>query len=262
MDPVALEIGKLQIRWYGIFMAIGFLAGFLLVQYRAEKKGFAKEQAADLLFWSLIGGLVGARLLYVFQNWDHFSRDWLEIVKIYHGGLVFYGGLTGAVLAIVALSLRYRWSLRKVGDLLAPALPLGQAFGRIGCLLNGCCFGKPWSGFFSITYPTHSEVAFVQYQKGLIATTTSACLPVIPIQFMHSLMGAVICTTLLLLDKRFKKSGLLFPTYLVLYATGRFVLEFGRGDYLNMIGPLTPAQAICLFLLPLGLFWLILEHKR
>ncbi len=261
MDPVALEIGKLQIRWYGVFMAIGFLAGFLLVQYRAEKKGFTKEQTADLLFWALIGGLVGSRLLYVFQNWDRFSQNLLEVLKIYHGGLVFYGGLAGAVLIIVALSLKHRWSLRQVGDLLAPALPLGQAFGRIGCLINGCCFGKPWSGIFSITYPPHSEVCFVQHHKGFIATENAACLPVVPIQLLLAIMGATICAMLLVLDKRLQKPGLLFPVYLIFYAAGRFILEFGRGDYLNTIGPFTPAQAVCLVLLPAGLLWFILEQK-
>jgi len=255
MNPVLLQLGPITIRWYGVFAALGFLAGFRLVQYRARRTGFDRGRAADLSLSAMVGGLAGARILYVLQHWSEFRGDLIEVIRIDHGGLVFYGGFLGAVFFTVGICAWKAWSFRRVADLFAPALALGHAFGRIGCLLNGCCFGRPWPGPLALRYPPDSSVLFVQVQKGWLPGGAQACLPVFPIQFVAALFNVGLCVVLLRAEKHLRAPGQLFGLYLMLYATGRFVMEFGRGDYLAGPGPFTPAQVLCLALLPAGVAW-------
>ena len=244
MDPIAFHVGQLPIRWYGVFVALGFLAAFYLVQYNARKKGFSKDAAADLVFIAMLGGILGARLFYVVQNWGDYRGNLLEIVRVDHGGLVFYGGFFGALVAVGLACFRKSYSVAEVGDVFAPALPLGHALGRVGCFLNGCCHGKPWSGIAAVHYPQISQ-------------------PVFPIQLVSSAMNLFICVVLLGLSSRLRRRGQLFPIYMLLYATGRFVVEFARGDYAagQYVGPFTPAQIICLLLLPVGTVWLVAVRR-
>lgn len=255
MNPVLLKLGPITIRWYGAFAALGFLAGFRLVQYRAHRTGFGRGRAADLSLATMVGGLGGARILYVLQHWSEFRDDLLEVIRIDHGGLVFYGGFIGAVLSILGICAWKGWSFRRVADLFAPAAALGHAFGRIGCLLNGCCFGRPWSGPLALRYPPDGSVLFVQIEKGLLSGGAQACLPVFPIQLIAALFNVGLCVVLLRAEKHLRAPGQLFGLYLTLYAAGRFVMEFGRGDYLAGLGPFTPAQGLCFWLLPAGVAW-------
>jgi len=268
MSPVAFELGPLTIRWYGIFVALGFLAGFALVQYRAPRHGFRREAAADLVFAAMLGGIVGARLFYVLQNWRvEFSGNLLEIVRIDHGGLVFYGGFFGAVAALALLCRRRSWAWQEVADLLAPALPLGHAFGRVGCFLNGCCFGRPWSGWGAVRYPAlvdgqwANAVLHVQVQKGLLPPGAAASLPVFPVQLVSAAMNLVICGVLLGMERQRHPRGALFAVYLGLYGLGRFAVEFGRGDQAHFCG-VSPAQLICLPLVAVAALWMVRLYRR
>jgi phosphatidylglycerol:prolipoprotein diacylglycerol transferase len=273
MDPVAFQLGPLSIRWYGICFALGFVAAYLLFLRRARGTAVGSDGAADLALAAMVGGLIGARGLYVAQNWTAAFRGRLhEIIRIDHGGLVFYGGFLAAAALLLLLSWRrgYRYGL--VADLIAPCLALGHAFGRVGCLLNGCCFGRPWSGPLAMTYPAPSEVLAVQYAHGLFrggeaeqvrraleglpTDAAVACLPVLPVQAGEALLNLALAVLLLRLARRLQGSGRLFALYLMLYGGGRFALEFLRGDYLERLGPFTPAQVICLGLVPAGaLLW-------
>jgi len=254
-------------------VALGFLAGFHLVQRCAAERGVHKDDAADLVFWAMVGGILGGRALYVALNWGEFSppgrsvgANLLEMVKIHHGGLVFYGGFFGAVISVLAVTRRKSLAFAEVADLLAPALPLGHAFGRIGCFFNGCCFGHPWAAFPGVRYPAWSKLAsgelvggavlYVQCEKGLLPPGAGECLPVFPIQIAAAAMNLAIFAALLALGRRQERRGQLFPLYLVFYGAGRFALEFGRGDHLSTFGPFTPAQVICLPLLCVGGLWL------
>ena len=262
MDPIAFHLGPLSIRWYGICVALAFLAGFHVVQWRAARSGFGRAAAADLALLAMLGGIVGARALYVWENWPDFRGHLLETVRIDHGGLVYYGGLIGAALAVTAAC---RWKSRsalEAGDLFAPGLALAQAVGRIGCFLNGCCFGHPWSGFAGVRYPSATGVAFVQSQKGLIAGAVGEALPVFPVQLVLALMNLALSMILIEAEKRLQYKGALFGLYVVTYSGARFFVEFARGDYLDGVGPFTPAQAICLVLFPVGLIWLAVARRR
>lgn len=267
MDPVAFHLGPLTIRWYGVFFALGFLAGYQLLLYRARKSTLGPDRAANLTFVGMVAGVIGARLLYVVQNWaTEFRDNPAEIIRIDHGGLVFYGGFILGTLVMVGLSRARRFPLGEFADLVAPALALAHAFGRVGCFLNGCCFGRVWHGPLAVTYPPGSEVMRAQYRQGIFpldivervreyladpaSSAPVSCFPVFPVQLLEAAVNLAILALLLLVEKRLARRGQLFAVYLVLYAASRFGDEFLRGDYLERTGGLTPAQILCLVLLP------------
>ena len=261
MDPVALEIGPIAIRWYGIFVALGFLTGLLYVQHRAHKSGFGGERASNLVFLGLIGGLIGARLFYVFTNWAHFRDVPLEILRLDQGGLVFYGGLIGGAITLVAACLISKIPMGFLADLLIPGLPLGHALGRIGCFLNGCCFGKPTRGFCAVQYGPDSPTARVHEYHELIPAAAYAPLPVFPVQLLAAACNVGIFVFLLWIERRLKFRGQLMGTYLVVYGFYRFLIEFLRGDYVHA-GLLTPAQEVSLIMIPAGIALFAIARHR
>lgn len=231
--------------------SLGLIAGYALQSYRAKKYELTPNDAADITFWAMLGGLVGARLLYVHRFWqEQFSGHFVDIFKVYEGGLVFYGGLCGAAVAVIILCLVKHKEIWRAAELLAPALPLGHAFGRIGCLLNGCCYGFEYHGFCSIKY------AYPEW-------------PTFPLEGVASLINVCICITILQLEKHGKLRKRLFLAYILLYCLCRFLLEFGRGDYpaSQLRYGMTPAQVTCLWLAPAAAIvyaaaFFIGKHKR
>ncbi|MFW6413748.1 MAG: prolipoprotein diacylglyceryl transferase [Verrucomicrobiota bacterium] len=255
MDPVAFSFNGLEIRWYGIFTALAFIVGYLTVRYRIRQYKVENPASYEqLVFWGLIGGIIGARLLYVFQYWEHFAGDLLEIFRIDHGGLVFQGGLIGAFALGLLIAGINKAGIRLALDIFAPALALAHAVGRIGCFLNGCCFGEPYRGPLAVQYPAGSPASYVQRELGIIPDTIGA-IPeaVFPIQLVASAGNLIIFFLLLLLQRRLKVKGQLFAMYVMLYSVIRFTVEFGRGDYLDSSAGLTPAQSVGMVLFPLAL---------
>lgn len=261
MDPVAFQLGPLAIRWYGIFVALGFIVGLVFVERRSGRAGMRSEQVANLVFIGLIGGLLGARLFYVLHNLVYFRANPWETIRLDHGGLVFYGGLIGGTLSLLATCLLRRLPMGRVADMLIPGLPLGHALGRIGCFLNGCCFGQPWSGACGIQYDAGSQAAARQCQQGLIAAPSLAPLPVFPVQLLAAIANLAIFFGLLAVERRLRGRGQLLGLYIAVYGFYRFVIEFLRGDYLDA-GMLTPAQEVSLVLVPVGVAVFLLRRGR
>jgi phosphatidylglycerol:prolipoprotein diacylglycerol transferase len=267
-DPVAFQLGPLSIRWYGICVALGFLAGYQLVQRRGRALGLGPQVAPDVTLAAMAGGIGGARLLYVMQNWEaEFSGNLFDTIAVWHGGLVFYGGFLGALATIIAWSLHKRWPLLTIGDMAAPALPLGHALGRLGCLLNGCCFGRPWDGPAGVIYPgllsdgLLNGPLYIQRLLGVVPAEALECRPVFPIQLVDAAGNLAICGVLLYAGRRAGWRGQLFPLYLFLYAPMRFAVEFGRGDYVHLSYGLTAAQWLCLLLFPVAVVWLAWNRR-
>ena len=256
MNPVAFHLGPLTIRWYGILVALGFLAAFVFCLKRARERNMSPDRVSDLLLWVMVGGIAGARLSYVFYEWRQFISDPWEILRVDHGGLVFYGGLVGAVVAVLIWGRIRRMNILELGDILAPAVPLGHAVGRVGCFLNGCCFGHPYEGFCSVRYLPGSAAAHVQSAKDLLESPLAAPHPVFPIQLVAALTNLLLVAVLLWAEKRFGLRYRLFALYMLLYGVTRVVIEFGRGDYLERLGLFTPSQVISLFIVAAGaLLW-------
>lgn len=287
-DRIAFNLLTRPIYWYGVMVAVGFLAGMLIMQWRASRAGIAANRVSDLAMAAIVGGLVGARLFYVLLNFRDYSAAPMEILRIDRGGLVYYGGFIGAALAIYWLSRRLALDTGRVADLAAVGLPLGQAIGRLGCFLNGCCFGKvselPWS----VIYPyapsdasSHLQVWLTQKEAGLLTVEAAAarflpesgfyqCLPVHPVQLYQAILNLAIFGLLLAAAPRVKPPGRLLALYMISYGICRGLIEFLRGDYLLAAAPgrasdyhfgLTNSQLISIALVAGGI-WLFRRLGR
>ncbi|MFC1862613.1 prolipoprotein diacylglyceryl transferase [Thermodesulfobacteriota bacterium] len=144
MHPVLIEIGPLVIRWYGVMIAVACMVGLWVAGIEAERKGISKEKIQSFFIYAIIGGIVGARLYYVvFSDFTQFKTAPFSIFAIWQGGLAIHGGILGGLVVSVIYTRIQKISFWKLADTLAPSLILGQAIGRIGCLLNGDAHGYP-----------------------------------------------------------------------------------------------------------------------
>jgi phosphatidylglycerol:prolipoprotein diacylglycerol transferase len=162
----------LPIRGYGVMVLVGLLSGIGITIHRGRSLGISPDVIISLGFWMMLGGVLGARIFYVIQKWDEFSDKALgdrlfAIVKLTEGGLVIYGGMIGGILAAIVFCYKHRQPIRAMGDLVAPAFLIGLAFGRIGCLMNGCCYGGICTeNLPTIQFPQGSGPYMVQLDSG------------------------------------------------------------------------------------------------
>lgn len=269
MHPIAFELGTFPIHWYGVMMTLAFFVGLWTASRRGRRDGISAEHVLDLGTWLLLGTIVGARALHVITYWREVYADkpWTEIFMIQHGGLVFYGGLIGAALACLIFCRLKKLPLWKVADALAPSIALGYVFGRIGCLLNGCCFGRvchlPWA----IRYPNESEVWRLHYQAGLTGLNDWSA-PVHPTQIYDSLLNLVLYLGLAWLYRRKQFNGQVFAAYLMCYAITRSIVETFRGDYTaaHLHAGLTPAHLVSIAIFAAGAgLWIVqsrFQHQQ
>ena len=234
MYPVLLKIGPLTLHTYGFLLAVGCLAGMAVAFKEAARKGLDPEKVLDLCFYCLIAGIISARLFFVAFNWEFFSGDLVEIFRVWRGGLVFYGGFLGAALVYFWFVRRHRMPVWKTADLFALGVPLGHFFGRLGCFSAGCCYGKVCDLPWAVTFPNNGGLA--PYGN-----------PLHPTQ-LYEAAGLLILFAFLyfFLRKRTRFDGMLFSSYLFLYATMRFFIEFLRGDERGsyFLGVLSPSQTV------------------
>src|SRR5438105_13418624 len=161
VHPIAFHFGRIIVTWYGVMVATGFLAGLWTASRRGVRDGIAPEKTLDIGPWLIIGAILGARALYVTSYWNEefAGKPLQDIFMVWRGGLVFYGGLIGASLACLLYAGLKRVPVWKLADILAPSIALGSAFGRIGCLMNGCCYGRECHLPWAITFPPGSHPA-------------------------------------------------------------------------------------------------------
>jgi phosphatidylglycerol---prolipoprotein diacylglyceryl transferase len=250
MHKIAFQFGPLAIHWYGVMVALGFLAGLWTASRRAPQDGIHPERILDLGPWLIVGAIVGSRLLFVISYWDeYFARQpWYEVFMIQRGGLVFYGGLIGSFAAGVIFIRWKKLPFLKVADVMAPSIALGHAFGRIGCLMNGCCYGKPTESFLAIHFPADHETEGVGVH---------------PTEIYESVLNALLYLGLAWMFRRKKFDGQIFALYLLLYAVLRGTVECFRGDYSSLIlGWITPGQVASAVTFALGVvMWRLASRK-
>lgn len=249
MDPIIFSFGPLTVTWYGIFVVSGFLLGLWTAGRRASADGMSAETVADLGIWLMLSGIAGARLFHVVIYWrEEFANApiW-RIAAVYQGGLVYYGGLLGACLATVVYVRRRKLALWPLADVLAPSILLGHALGRIGCWINGCCYGSPTDLPWAAHYPAGSLAP-----EGAIH----------PVQLYEAVLNVGGYGLLAWLYRRRKFPGQVFASYLVLYGILRFAAEFFRGDYEIRYagGWATRGQLTSLLVLAVGL--VLYEQRR
>ncbi len=219
IDPVFVELGPVTIRWYGVMMAMGFIAALVNWSVLGKKDGRDVTFCSDLLFWIMVSGILGARVAYVMANWDIFAQDPFLIPRLDQGGLIFYGGLIGSLMAIALFARAKNQPIVALYDFAATSVGLSHALGRVGCYLNGCCHGTPLAG-----------------GEGKL----------FPLQLVEAGYNIAIYMLIVLLFRRRKRDGIVSSVYLIIYPLGRFFLELLRGDDRTRVAALSVAQIISL----------------
>ncbi len=262
MHPICFTIGGRAIYWYGILMALAFLAGIATWWRLGRREGRDAAWASDLAFWIMLAGIVGARVAYILSDWRYFQTHPAEILRVDRGGLIFYGGFIGSVLMVLFLARQRRVPALGLGDLVVTALPVGHLLGRIGCFLNGCCFGRPLPGPLGIQYPHDSPAWWAHTEAGLITTEARWSLPVHAVQLYEAAANLILYLVLLRLYPRRKRTGDVVMVYLLVYPPIRFAMEFLRGDARLHWWQWTGAQGVSLALWAAGaLLWIIRTRR-
>lgn len=265
MDPIAFKIGGFAIYWYGILVAGGFLVGLWTASRRCVLDKLDGKVISDLGVWIILAGMIGARAMHVVTYWEeqYVDQPLSHLLDFRGGGLVFHGGFIGAVLAVILYTrLHGKQPLRKIADAFAPSIPLGQALGRLGCLMYGCCFGTACDLPWAIQFPAHSP-AFTAL--GQAPADAAHSLYVHPTQIYSALLNVALYGGLAWLYRHKRFDGQVFGLYLAGYSINRFVVEFFRGDYQAeqlWFGWVKPGQQLSLFLLPIGIALIILLRRR
>lgn len=243
MYPELLRIGNFAISSFGLMVALAFLAGYWIASLEFKRKKLDDKLLGNILLLSMLGGIGGAKLMYIFENVplsDFISSPFTHIFS--RGGLTFYGGFIGAVLLFWILTIKNKVSFFKVMDAMAPALAIGHSIGRIGCFLVGDDYGiksdVPWA---------------VAFPKGLPPTTD----PVHPTQIYEVILMGLIFFVLWKLRKRNTPDGWLFSILIILAGIERFLIEFIRSTTPSPIPDLSVAQLIAIGLIVIGILKII-----
>lgn len=251
IDPTIFKIGPIQIRWYGFMYVAGFVAAYLLIprQKRAKELGLSGIVTQDLVFYLLIGLILGARLGYVvfyqYHDYASYLRNPLEIIATWHGGMSFHGGFLGAVLAAWFFCRRRRLPFAAVADCVTVTAPIGLGFGRVGNFINGELWGRTTDAPWGMVFPGAGP------------------LPRHPSQLYEALLeGLVLFIVLWLLRQRPFRDGMMVAFFMLFYGVFRFILEFFREPDAQLgfvLGTFTMGQILCLTMVVGGLglvFWL------
>lgn len=231
-----LKIGGLTIHGYGLMIGLGVVCAIFLAEYRAKKRGLNRDQLFSIFLLVLIFGFVGAKLLYCIVELNAILAHPILIVS--GDGFVVYGGIIGGITAVFVYCHVKKTSFLTYFDLLVPSVALAQGFGRLGCFLAGCCYGRETESPFSI-----------MFQNSLYAPNG---IKLLPTQLIMSGGDFLIAVILLLYAKKDRKKGKTTGLYLILYSIGRFAVEFLRNDYRGAVGFLSTSQFISIFTLLLG----------
>ncbi|MBI4388535.1 MAG: prolipoprotein diacylglyceryl transferase, partial [Candidatus Omnitrophica bacterium] len=224
MHPNLFSIGPLTLHSYGLLVALGILAASSYLTRNALRVGKSQDEMIDLILVTTVSGFIGARLLYVIYEFPYFSEHPSEILAIWKGGIILYGGLLGGFVGFLGFLSWKKWPILKTLDLFTPAMALAHGFGRIGCFLNGCCYGKETLCPLGVVFP---------FSQSALHPT--------------QLYEAVFCFGLfvflaVLYRKHREQAGLTSFLYFVIYSMGRFVIEFLRNDMDRLAFGLTLAQ--------------------
>ena len=232
-------------------MALGFFAAWQVLSYLCRLVGRPFEPLGNLVISLMVSGVVGSRIAYVIEHWQaEFAAHPADIIRIDQGGLMFYGGFILAVLVFVGWCLVKRERPLALGDLLCVVIPLGHAFGRIGCFFFGCCYGRLSTSAVAVSFPRGSPAWHEQLSAGLISATAQKSLPVLPTQLFEASANLLLFVTLFLFFRRFRRGTM--ALYLIGYAFIRFGMEVLRGDPRAAVGPFSISQTISLALLAAG----------
>lgn len=271
MKPILFTINlgiiKIPIHSYGVMLALSFFVGTLIAaRYAQRKEGIPEDVYISATMITMVGILIGARIFFIIEHWDEYRRNLLEIFAIWKGGLVLYGGLFGGIVTGILISWRRKIPIGGYFDAGAPSIALGLFFTRIGCFLNGCCYGKPTTSPFGVSFPEGSYAYIKHLREGLISPHSNFSLPVHPTELYESFGGLILFGIMLLLRRKKKiYSGEYMIIFLILYSLLRLGVEFFRGDHPSwFLSTFTTPQVISLGIFIVSFIWeifMILRRK-
>src|SRR5262249_31452595 len=221
---------------------------------RARTRGLEGQRVMDLGIWIIVSALAGAKLMLLATDFRHYAQSPHALLDLVRSAGVFYGGLIGAVAVAFVYMRRYKMPLWTTTGVFAPGIALGHAVGRLGCLMAGCCFGRPTSVPWAITF--HNPAASLN-------SDTPLGVPLHPTQLYEAGAELVILGALLWLERRGRRfPGRTFWSYMLLYAVSRFGIEFFRGDPRGNVGIFSTSQFVSLIVAPLSVILLVLLSRR
>ena len=249
MKNELLKIGPFTVYGYGLMIAVGILAAYFTGERRAKKRGLPYEHVFNLVVWCVLGGFLGAKILYWITEWKSIVANPGFLGDTLTDGFVVFGGIIGGILTAYVYCRIKNLDFLRFFDTLMPSVALAQGFGRIGCLLAGCCYGRETNSAFSITF----------HDSGVAPNGVA----LIPTQIYSSILDFIHYGILLFILKKQKKDGETAAAYLIFYSAGRFVLEFFRGDLARgSVGALSTSQFISLFTFVAGIVLLLVFSEN
>jgi phosphatidylglycerol:prolipoprotein diacylglycerol transferase len=249
MHPILFEVGHWPVYSYGVLLAAAYLAGLQLAVVRARRAGLDAARIMDLGIYLIIAALVGAKLMLVLVDFDYFRSNPGELLSLVRAGGVFYGGLIVAFLTGLWLVRRYKLPMWSTADMYAPGIALGHVIGRLGCLLAGCCYGRPTDVAWAMTFTDPVAAANVGTPLGI---------PLHPTQIYDAGAELAILIVLLVSERRGKRfPGRTFWLYILLYAISRFIVEIYRGDPRGSMLGMSTSQLVSVFLVPIAFIMLL-----
>ncbi len=251
------NLGPFPIHSYGVMIVVSFLVGMWLIKRRATFYGFQPEKVLDMGFWALIAGVLGARIAFILQEWPYFSTHKSELYSLQFSGLTSFGGEILAVVAIIAWAKKSKYKIVSILDLAGPGYVLGYAIGRVGCFLNGCCYGGvcspnlPWGTHFTDAVGLHH-----------------------PAQLYDTIMNLVALGILLRIERKHLLPGRIAALTMILHGVARFIYEFWRAGTVEEVQkglasstywgklPITEGHAMALVLILIGAIWYFVAGRR
>jgi phosphatidylglycerol---prolipoprotein diacylglyceryl transferase len=253
----------ITIYGFGFMVVVAFYAGMVLAAWRSKRERLDPALIYDLAVCLLLGGMVGARLFYVAEYWGEKVNTIGEVFRVWEGGIVFYGSVVGALAAFLLFRAFRPFPMLATLDALAPSIALGLALGRVGCFLNGCCYGDrcdvPW---LAVRFPKNTPPWFAERAQGLIPRDALSSLPLHPTQLYSALDGLILLALLSAYYPLRRRDGEVIGLLMLTYPVTRFLIERLRDDETALASGLTISQAISVFLFGLALaFWSALQQR-
>jgi phosphatidylglycerol:prolipoprotein diacylglycerol transferase len=237
MHPVCFKIGSFVVYWYGVFVATGIIVASLIFQSQARKKGYSDDVSGQIILFTIIAGIIGARLVHVLSYFHYYARNPVEIIMIRNGGLAIQGGILFGIFGLIFAAKRAKVNVLQTFDMVAMVVPVGQAIGRIGCLFHGCCYGKPTDKWFAIKFPFLDT-------------------PVHPTEIYYFFGDLLIFFILYLFSKDKHQDGEIAAWYFIFFGSLRYWVDYFRGDLIRGSLGFYPTQIYGIICFLIGALWI------
>jgi phosphatidylglycerol:prolipoprotein diacylglycerol transferase len=253
LNPIAIDLGPIQVHWYGLIIGFGVLLGLIIALRESERRGLDKEIFTDLILFAVPIAIISARIYYVIFQWEYYSQNPGDIIKIWNGGIAIHGALIGSVLTAIVFAKVKKVSFWKLVDIAAPSLLLGQAIGRWGNFMNQEAHGGEVTRSFLENMHLPEFIINQMYINGTYYH------PTFLYESIWNILGVII---LLSLRKVNLRRGELFLTYVIWYSIGRYFIEGLRTDSLMLTESLRIAQVISMVLVVVAIALVVYRRVR